>query len=69
MHQLKKLYSECTGVAVSSLRFLLDGRRINDEDTPKSLNMKNWDVVNASSFFCFLCILVFYYNDFLAGER
>lgn len=29
---------------MASLRFLFDGRRINDEDTPKSLGMEDDDV-------------------------
>ena len=40
MGKLKKSYAERTGVNVGSLRFLFDGRRINDEDTPKSLEME-----------------------------
>jgi len=30
---------------VSTLRFLFDGRRINDDDTPKSLEMEEDDVI------------------------
>jgi len=37
MGKLKKSYSERVGVPVSSLRFLFDGRRINDEETPKEM--------------------------------
>lgn len=37
MSKLKKSYSDRIGSQVSSLRFLFDGRRINDEDTPKSV--------------------------------
>lgn len=33
------------GVSVNTLRFLFDGRRINDEDTPKSLEMEEDDVI------------------------
>ena len=28
------------GVPVTSLRFLFDGRRINDDETPKALEME-----------------------------
>ncbi|KAF4523804.1 hypothetical protein B566_EDAN013362 [Ephemera danica] len=35
MGKLKKSYSERVGVPVTSLRFLFDGRRINDDETPK----------------------------------
>ena len=45
MGKLKKSYADRTGVAVASLRFLFDGRRINDEDTPKSLEMEEDDVI------------------------
>ncbi|KAI6203784.1 hypothetical protein M3Y94_00596400 [Aphelenchoides besseyi] len=45
MGKLKKSYAERTGVAIGSLRFLFDGRRINDEDTPKSLGMEDDDVI------------------------
>lgn len=30
---------------MTSLRFLFDGRRINDTDTPKQLEMENDDVI------------------------
>lgn len=33
------------GVPMTSLRFLFDGRRINDTDTPKQLEMENDDVI------------------------
>ena len=39
MGKLKKSYSERVGVPVSSLRFLFDGRRINDDETPKQVQM------------------------------
>ncbi|CAD6184484.1 unnamed protein product [Caenorhabditis auriculariae] len=45
MGKLKKSYADRTGVAVSSLRFLFDGRRINDDDTPKTLEMEDDDVI------------------------
>ena len=35
MGKLKKSYAEKVGVPVSSLKFLFDGRRINDDDSPK----------------------------------
>ena len=40
MGKLKKSYGERIGVQPSSLRFLFDGRRINDDDSPKSLEME-----------------------------
>ncbi|CAI4222512.1 unnamed protein product [Auanema sp. JU1783] len=45
MGKLKKSYADRTGVNVSSLRFLFDGRRINDTDTPKTLEMEEDDVI------------------------
>ena len=30
---------------VTTLRFLFDGKRINDDDTPKALEMENDDVI------------------------
>ncbi|KZS07042.1 small ubiquitin-related modifier [Daphnia magna] len=45
MGKLKKSYSERVGVPVTSLRFLFDGRRINDDETPKQLEMENDDVI------------------------
>merc|ERR1711962_895867 len=45
MGKLKKSYSERVGVPVSSLRFLFDGRRINDDETPKALEMEQDDAI------------------------
>merc|ERR1712062_386163 len=45
MGKLKKSYAERVGVPVSSLRFLFDGKRINDEETPKALEMEQEDVI------------------------
>ncbi|KAK9501697.1 hypothetical protein O3M35_012373 [Rhynocoris fuscipes] len=41
MGKLKKSYSERIGVPVGSLRFLFDGRRINDDETPKQVFFSN----------------------------
>ncbi|XP_064614162.1 small ubiquitin-related modifier-like [Liolophura sinensis] len=45
MGKLKKSYSERQGVPVSSLRFLFDGKRINDDETPKQLDMESDDCI------------------------
>ncbi len=45
MGKLKKSYAERIGVQASSLRFLFDGRRINDDDNPKTMEMENDDVI------------------------
>ncbi|VDN06364.1 unnamed protein product [Thelazia callipaeda] len=46
--KLKKSYADRMGVDVASLRFLFDGRRINDEDTPKSLEIEDDDIIEVS---------------------
>jgi small ubiquitin-related modifier len=45
MSKIKKSYSERVGVPVQSLRFLFDGKRINDSDTPKLLEMEEEDTI------------------------
>ena len=45
MGKLKKSYSKRVGAPITSLRFLFDGKRINDEETPKSLKMEQDDVI------------------------
>merc|ERR1719481_15317 len=45
MGKLKKSYSERVEVPQTSLRFLFDGRRINDDETPKALEMEQDDVI------------------------
>ena len=45
MGKLKKSYSKRVGIPVSSLRFLFNGRCINDDETPKVLEMKQDDVI------------------------
>ena len=43
--KLKKHYSERVGVPVNSLKFLFDGRRIRDDETPELLEMEHEDVI------------------------
>lgn len=45
MSKIKKSYSDRVGVPVTSLRFLFDGKRINDTDTPKQLEMEEDDTI------------------------
>ena len=45
MGKLKKSYSERVGAPIASLRFLFDRMRINDDETPKSLEMEQDDVI------------------------
>ncbi|CEL60208.1 Small ubiquitin-related modifier OS=Caenorhabditis elegans GN=smo-1 PE=1 SV=1 [Rhizoctonia solani AG-1 IB] len=47
--KLKKLqgaYASKVGKDVNTFRFLYDGNRINDEDTPFSLDMENDDTID-----------------------
>ncbi|XP_060880089.1 small ubiquitin-related modifier-like [Metopolophium dirhodum] len=43
--RLKRSYCSKLGFQVGELRFVFDGHRITDEDTPKSLGMINDDVI------------------------
>uniref|UniRef100_A0A0N4ZVE1 Small ubiquitin-related modifier n=1 Tax=Parastrongyloides trichosuri TaxID=131310 RepID=A0A0N4ZVE1_PARTI len=45
MQKLKKTYADRMGVSPQSLRFLFDGKRIENSDTPKSLEMDQDDVI------------------------
>lgn len=43
--RLKRSYCGRLGFQADELRFVFDGHRITDDDTPKSLNMVNDDVI------------------------
>ncbi|CAF3167832.1 unnamed protein product [Rotaria socialis] len=43
--KLKKSYAERQGVSAATLRFLFDGKRINDDETPKQLEMEDNDTI------------------------
>lgn len=43
--RLKRSYCSKLGFQVDELRFVFDGHRITDDDTPKSLGMMNDDVI------------------------
>lgn len=45
LKKLKQAYCDRQGVPLNSLRFLFDGQRINDEQTPKDLEMEDDDVI------------------------
>ncbi|XP_070566810.1 small ubiquitin-related modifier 1-B-like [Ptychodera flava] len=45
MRKLKESYCQRLGVPMNSLRFLFDGQRINDDQTPKQLEMEDDDVI------------------------
>lgn len=43
--RLKKAYADSVNKNVHKLRFLFEGRRIDDFDTPVTLKMKDGDVI------------------------
>jgi small ubiquitin-related modifier len=43
--KLKKSYADRMGVPIGALRFLFDGRRLEDTETPAGLEMENDDVI------------------------
>ncbi|KPP58462.1 small ubiquitin-related modifier 1-like [Scleropages formosus] len=45
LKKLKESYSQRQGVPMNSLRFLFEGQRIADSQTPKELGMENEDVI------------------------
>lgn len=47
MAKLFKAYTERKSINPNSIRFLFDGQRINETDTPKSLGMEENDVIDA----------------------
>jgi len=44
---MKKAYSKQVGIPIYSLRFLWDGQRINDDDTPEKMEMEEGDIIEA----------------------
>ena len=46
MSKVFSTYAQRKGVQVNSLRFLLDGERIKDTDTPKTLELEDNDQVD-----------------------
>ena len=49
MVKLKRSYSDRVGVNGTNLRFLYEGRRIMDDDTPGSLEMESGDYIEVRS--------------------
>ncbi|MCI4375840.1 hypothetical protein PGIGA_G00114380 [Pangasianodon gigas] len=45
LKKLKESYSQRQGVPMNSLRFLFEGQRIADNQTPKELGMEDEDVI------------------------
>ncbi|ORY49981.1 ubiquitin-like protein [Rhizoclosmatium globosum] len=48
LSKLMDAYSNKTGVDPRSVRFLLDGTRLNGTDTPDSLDMEEGDVIQTT---------------------
>lgn len=46
MSKVFSTYAQRKGVQVASLRFLLDGERIKENDTPKTLELEDNDQVD-----------------------
>ncbi|KAF8198199.1 small ubiquitin-related modifier [Mycena galopus ATCC 62051] len=46
LSKLQGAYASKVGKDVSSIRFLYDGARINDDDTPSSLDMEDNDTID-----------------------
>eukprot|EP00501_MAST-03F_sp_TOSAG23-6_P001196 GSMAST32.ASY1.ANO1.1240.1 assembled CDS len=46
MGKVFKAYAQRKGIQSSALRFLLDGRRITDDDTPKMLELEDQDQID-----------------------
>ena len=49
MGKLKRSYSDRLGVAMNSLRFFYDGKRIPDDATPAMLEIENWDYIEVGA--------------------
>lgn len=47
MSKIMDAYANRRGVNVTSLRFMLDGQRVNANDTPKTLELDDGDVIEA----------------------
>ena len=46
MGKVFKAYAQRKGINISALRFLLDGRRIEQDDTPKTLELEDQDQID-----------------------
>ena len=47
MGKVFKAYAERKGISQSTLRFLLDGERVNDDQTAKMLELEDGDQIDA----------------------
>uniref|UniRef100_F1LD33 Small ubiquitin-related modifier n=1 Tax=Ascaris suum TaxID=6253 RepID=F1LD33_ASCSU len=45
MAKVKESYANHLNLVVGALRFIFDGRRISDDDTPEALGMEDEDVI------------------------
>jgi len=46
MSKVMDTYAKRKGVEIRSLRFLLDGERVNSDDTPKTLELDDQDQID-----------------------
>ncbi|KAJ7748448.1 ubiquitin-like protein, partial [Mycena olivaceomarginata] len=46
LHKLQGAYASKVGKDIGSIRFLYDGERIKDDDTPASLDMEDNDTID-----------------------
>lgn len=47
--KLKKSYEQQKNITSAQLRYLYDGKEVNDQDTPESLGMSEGDVIDVFS--------------------
>ncbi|KAH8090908.1 ubiquitin-related domain-containing protein [Filobasidium floriforme] len=48
LNKLKNAYAERVGKNVAAIRFFYDGNRVNDDDTPDSLDLEEGDSIEVA---------------------
>ena len=69
MGKLKRSYSDRLGVAMTSLRFLYDGKRIPDDATPGLLEMERWGKKELVFVVCGFQLGSFHSGDYIEVYR
>ena len=69
MGKLKRSYSDRLGVAMTSLRFLYDGKRIPDDATPGLLEMERWGMKKLVFVVCGFQLSSFHSGDYIEVYR
>ena len=69
MGKLKRSYSDRLGVAMTSLRFLYDGKRIPDDATPGMLEMERWGKIEFVSTLYGSQLCFFHSGDYIEVYR